>query len=370
MSQALEVINKRLSGIAPDEERFPAWKDVLFKIWRFEQNGLNQVISDNPEFPEDIPSNPTEEQIKVILSSIKGHEDIIAFLKKKEKEYTTSRKEITKPLTDFLDGLMNIEKAYKAIHEEYAKKLLPYKQLEKKIQDAQIQRQRDLQSFRTKCQQDYNQHVYETKKYISEKINEAYKYAIENIDIFDIDDYIENFKNTFKVDSLTGKNNKYQDKEFQAINDEIWNNWIPSDYHNILLKQIDEVFDGFELAKSNAEEAIRLAAQKAEVSKAEAQDDFKADNIVAQVESFVTTPIVQTTKNLKKVYSLDMAHTEDNMVAVVRAFFANLPSCLANYRAQDNWKIVEEMEKCLVTLKNKDEKFAPDGIVFKASDKI
>ncbi len=366
----MEAVDKRLAEIKPAEKRLPTWQKLLTEMWTLEQALLNQVKNDEPELLQALPAEPTPEQTQYALSLIKRTEDTIADLVKKGNEAQKERKKYTTSLDGVTANLMIPEKAYAEFAKNLKTSLLPYKKLEEKEQNKVIQRQRDLQDFRNRTQIRFNEAVANAKKDIARKVDELYAKAIEEVDIFAIDEYKHEIKWFWTERNFVAPRDKFNDPEFQTISDEIWANWNPQALTAEYSSTIDNVFEGFEAAKSNKEEALRVSQEKVQAAEQDVEFNLTMDNNVAALEVKTVIPITQATKALKKVYVLDVEHNDDNMYNVIRAFCANFVSCLANFKGQDTWKLVEEMEKTLVSIKNKDAKFETDGIKFKIDESV
>ena len=87
---------------------------------------------------------------------------------------------------------------------------------------------------------------------------------------------------------------------------------------------------------------------------------------MAEVISKVSVPVVtQGKKQLKKVYSINMEHTEETMFEIIRCFFEKKKELMKMYRGSDPWKIsIEKMADLICEYKNKNEDYIPKGLSF------
>lgn len=370
---SLQIAQQALEKWKKPEERLPQWNTVLTDMFLLEQSLLNEVIADSPDVLPTIPQNPTEAQVGVILSTIKPLEEKLALLKKKQTDVMGRRKVFTSKLDAVTERMMVPEKTYKAYIDNLAAGLLLLKRFEQQENNKKLEKARQLQNHRTWCQQKLNEDKAELLKHIQRIISADYIESLEKVSVENIAQHVQDLKNSFTLARCTHSNNTFKDAEFQNICDEVFKQWNPNEFIVAFHEECDNAFANFAVAKNNKLQAVEDRNRQQQAAEQEVDFDLNMNDQVAELDAKVEiqVPVVVATKVLKKVFVLDMAHTEENMTIIIRAFFANFVACMANIRRADPFSIdINCMADALVKLKNGDKNLKMDGIIFKEEDKL
>ncbi len=147
---------------------------------------------------------------------------------------------------------------------------------------------------------------------------------------------------------------------------------IPTDYVALFAQDLKAQFSDYETAFHNKE--IALANQKKEAAeKAEAiADELANKNIAAKLDAISVPALpVSDVKALKKSYVIDMPETMENAMKILGAFIANYAACSAKLRITKAYNFsVGNAMKSLESLRNEDNAFTVEGIVWKELSKL
>ena len=217
---------------------------------------------------------------------------------------------------------------------------------------------------------------------INNQVLFAYEYALGKGEIKEetLEEYIKACKAKFKPEqfqiqpALVTLVNVTKE-EYEPIFKELTSSFLSSAayiqiYHDLL----DAKFEFYNVALKNKEASLgqskKEAADAAETLAKEAAAKTTSANLSAMATSFTATTET-TTKALKKSYALDMEETEQNSLLIIAAFVANYEQAKQFVRVTKAFELkISQMAACLVSIKNKDERFACTGINFKEVNKL
>lgn len=370
----IEQVETSLAKIKPAEERLTGWKGVLVPIFNWEMTTLKELQLISSTIDDYIIENPTVENIK----QLKSIEDKLTEVKKLSSRSNKERLDLFANINDLSKRLMIPEKEYESIAKKISDTFIKIKRLENTEREKVQKRQEDLAAFRSKVQTKLNNDINNWNLYIESKITDVYKDALDLIEVEDLTNYTNDilWKHTekeFQFSSMSLTKWELEDKEKMAIFKEIANTWDSKSFSDKFAEKIKATFSDFEVAKSQKEAALKIRQNEAEIEVDAANENLEMETALVQIEEKVVVQdnLFEVTKNLKKVYEIDMEHNEKNMVIIEKAFYGNRQDCLSMYQGKDCWKInTEDKGNLLCRIKNRDNKFAPDGVVFKEIEKI
>jgi hypothetical protein len=361
--------------LKPPEVRIEAWKNFLNKAFKFEVEALEETIDLCPEDITPIPVNPTEDELKGLLAMIKPYEDIIKTLKQDEKRIQEGRKNITSKFDDVRDRLSLPEKTIKTYYQTIEKHLIQLKKLEE-IQRRKLEEQeRKILAFKRDRMNAYNDEVLAFKKHILSHIKQLYNTALDTISPLDLDEFIESHQWDFNEHRCRNTfNHSFLDDNETKINREIFSKWDSEDFVGYFLSEFKIAFKNFDIDILHKEEARKESERSSKEAEKIAEDTKQLDDVEVILETSVSRPVISlsgSTKALKKVYEINMSDTDETMASIIRAFFGNFVSCMANIKRGSKFDIsIGDMGKSLCALKNKDNNFQPDNIIFKQIEKL
>ena len=368
----LDSVNQALAVIKPTETRIEGWQKVLPPIFNWENDELKKFAEiDIERFKVATPD-------KSHLPLLKEFDETLTRLKKLASDKEKERKDLLQPIEGMKKRMMVIEKAYTEIVEV----LSPYYIKLKKVEQTELAKKQaradDLSRFRTEMQTKFNREQGLWNEYIQAKVTEVYDEALDVIEPADLTPYLNDieWKHTEQVfvhaQCQIPTINGVMDADKVAIANDVFSNWNRKALADSFSSLLRQTFVGFDVAKNQKEQAkdIRHAEQVIEVSAI--KENVEMENTLAVFDEKSTETItVEKTRGLKTVWKIDMEPTLENMAKIEKAFYGNKQACLATWQGKDFWKInTYDKAAMLCRLKDKDENFAVQDILFKPEDKL
>lgn len=377
----LQSVSKELAIIKPTQQRILGLQTLFSPLFDWQATNLAEVKQYAEDADYFIISSPTIDD----LPRLKEISDKLEEARAKSRLKSKERLDFTKNFDTIKKRTMVIEESY----EEIAKKIEPGYIALKKIEQFESQkvalRNQELNQFRLMCQTEFNRLLSLQQKYIQSKVSEVYEEALDMIDENDIkaylDDLVEKHKDAFKY--LAPKFATTSDADKKAIYKDVFSKWSEEKLLDEFAKLLQRTFSDFEIAKIQKEAALKVRESEKSVE-IELIEEIKETNDILAVldeKSAEVEPILQETKSLKQLYSIfgekgkqldgGMDKTEKSLTTIERAFFACRRECMPLYQGKDIFNIDGYTKASLLSkLKNKDNKFEADGIIFCIVDKI
>lgn len=223
--------------------------------------------------------------------------------------------------------------------------------------------------------------VWETTfgKIAAELINTAYGHALDNISIEQLPQYLNLVESRITVAKNIFAYHlrplKHLSIEEVKIIEESLNIIEPITLVNAFKKSLKARFSDYQTALKNKEAAKAISTKETEESALTAFAEAENKTLAVQLESqseALTLSFDAPTKALKAGYEIDMPDTIESVAIVMRAFLANFEVCKKETTVK-KWLsgfTAESAGKALCKFKNKDNNFAPIGVVFKTVDKL
>lgn len=373
MENLLPDVEKALAIIKPADVRVQNWSETLTSLFVWEEKALREVS--NIDISKYMIENPTIADILLL----KEMDDKMKELSKLSTLKKNERKEVTSNIDGMKTRLMITENAYQTLSEKIKPYYIKISKVKQAEEEKTAKRTSDLNSFRSRMQISFNESVAASNLYIQAKVTESYKECLAMIEPEDLDGYLSNLLSLHKSEAFgykqpTVTQAEVDDEEKVAIYQEIFGKWNHEGFSQSFKSILTNTFSDFTIAKQQSDEAIRQREAEQSIEVLEIQDNVEVENTIAVLEE-KSAPTMsfayEKTRELKKVYELDMVHDENNMRRVNKAFYANMKECLAVYQGKDYWKIDTVTQgELLSKLKNKDNGIIFEGIVFKETDKI
>lgn len=308
-------------------------------------------------------------------------ERLLKEVKAEANAISTDRKAITGPVDRRLAELMLPEKSFAEPVKHVETAIIAVKKA-----DEEKRRQENLKlEAKQKCREMLIMHKNNQdsifKNSILERVNKVYLYALENISLTELEEFLKNIAiPRFKAEDFVigyPKNTFVQyvtEDEYMVLCKEcITMAYDAKQYLAIYENDLRAKFSDFEVALNNKAEALRQAEQEKVNKAAEIAAQAQHANVAAKLDTIASSSAVvtSTTKALKQSYAVDMPETVENAIAILTAFTANLSLCLPELNVSKWFSFTpSQAAAALSKVKNKNEDFNPSGINFKTVDKL
>ncbi len=379
----IEVITKELSVLRPVQDRIAGLGKVFSPLFEWQEENMQFLKAALAEVDQFIIENPTKENLPRIKDIEEKQKRLISIARMKEKE----RKDHTKNFDTIKKRMMCIEEAYDAMASKVGNTFVSLKRIENAEREKVDARDRDLNNFRTKIQQEFNRLTGLQSMYIEAKVTEVYKVALEKIMPPGLsgvtgDELVEylnpirwqHTEAAFKYLAPQFTQAEIEDEQKVAIYKEIFKHWDGKRFESEFNTLLNDTFFDFSEAWKNKEDSLRQR-ESAEASQVQiVQEEVEVNDVLATLDEKAnvhsSATLFSETRDLKKSYCVAMDHSYENMIKVERAFFANRHECMAIYQGKDCWNMnCVDKAALLARLKNKDDNFNPEGIIFKEVEK-
>lgn len=289
------------------------------------------------------------------------------------KDLECRRKQTTSILDDLCDRLREPEKNLK----EYIKNSETLFLIQKKIRNEKIQKEQDkeieIATITAKCKNYKIEQVAKINSAISNGAIKLLESALkEKIAPESINGWLKKF--TFKPEKFefVPPNIKAEhitaDELKQLIANHSWYN--VHDFAPKFEQAIALQFSDYAVSFANSENALRLAKQEAE--KAVREIELKtlqsaAMNTLSSTATASATPVIS---DIKTSYVINMPDTFESATVIIKAFYANSAKCREYLRVKSFLKLgVDNMIVSLNGVKNSDNNFAPEGVIWGVKEK-
>lgn len=152
----------------------------------------------------------------------------------------------------------------------------------------------------------------------------------------------------------------------EIIKQHAWYN--VNDFGAVYDEAISKQFSDYEVSYANAEQALINA--KIEAEKKAAEEELKKAQAIAANALEQEATAVPFVSGIKRTFVIDMPDTFESATLIIKAFYANAAACRAHLRVKSYLKLgVDNMMVALAGMKNYDNNFSPDGIVWGIKEK-
>lgn len=289
------------------------------------------------------------------------------------------RKEITGKFDAVTARLMQPEKQLIEAHAKFKAKIVEVKELKEKADRTKQLHDNEVkmvkQHILTYCAE--ANLAYHSQ--INKQVAKAYEWALENnVEPEGLVSYLKPVKDKFTLATFTppAPTFKVEFLDLTEVNLLLDENYRidTAGYLKTYHDQLDEKFSDYAVAYMNKKDALALSIKEA----AEAQAKLEAEKSNAELAAKIAAssePIQMNVgpavKALKKSYEVEMEETQFNAMKIIQAYAANMVEC-DKYLNISKWFSVtpKQMATALAKVKNTDERFQPEGIVFKEVSKL
>jgi|GEM_PF-4518072 len=328
-------------------------------------------------------------KIPTSVNEITEAEKLVVELRADYNAIVEERKKVTSKLDGVISHLMEPEKTITPAVKPLTDAILSLKQQAEAAANKAKYHAEEIKRIKEQIATHISNHDASCKRKIVELVDKAYSYALGNGDVKpeEVSDYLSKIMNNPKPESKSSEKNfvivepswQFAHVTHEEIH-ELWENAVmsvrsPMDYRQDLHDALVSKFEFYNIAVKNKEASLKQAAEdkaaeEAKIAK-EASEAETANKLSAIATTHTATP-VQTHKDLKKVYSIDMVGENwEDATMVMTAFVANLEKCKAEIRVKNIWNLsIAQMSVALCNIKNKDENFAFGNLKFKLMDKL
>lgn len=288
------------------------------------------------------------------------------------------RKKITGPLDEVAARLMLPEKSVQQAIDNFSTALIKVKKQAEQEAFAGWQKQQELTQVAEKVRiyvADINAaYMLEHSKLISD----SYVYALANIAPANINAYLDKVKAriTLAKRTMPPPSFKAVHNTQEAIDAEIAKVFTPitaQEYVDGFVSDLTAKYSDYTLAWDNKDQAIELNTQEAAQNTTAIEQQKQQEVVSANVRSMAAPLTVgAATKELKQVYKLNMEDTFESANIVIQAYLSNNGRCKNELRIT-KWLTgfgVKQMMGALEKIKNEDNKFHFDGLVWATEDKL
>lgn len=318
----------------------------------------------NPETVEDVV------MAEMVLADMKKDATMIQF----------ERKKITSKFDEVSARLMQPEKSLIEPIAKLQNQIIAIKKSDEvrvAKEQAKIQEKKFLTEFVVK---ETAQLDSKFKTFIADKVKTAYEFALGKGDIKfeNVDGYIAkvlaritiaDFTNTIKPPSLI----YITVDEFNSILADHCNlETTPEDYVKLFETDLCARFSDYSIAVNNKQQALEIAEKEAADKALKQKEELSNKEAAASLASLSVSSVVsQEFKPLKQAWEISMEENPENAIKILAAVVGNWAKASARIGVKKWFQFsVQNAITCLEKLKNEDETFAPQGIVFKTYDKL
>lgn len=315
------------------------------------------------------------------VKDIPAAEDQLKALSAKETEVKELRLAVTNPVKEAFERLMIPEKSFAEPKAKFTKAIVDLKKINetanKKVEDRNAEIVRLKEAIIKRCAE----LDAKFKLFINDLLDKYFIYALEqNIAIHEINANVERWSKEGvakvmekKIEAFALSPVNITLEEARAILEQNYNFQL-IDYANTFEFELKNKFKDYEVAFHNKKDALTANAQaKAEAAKAIADQKLTTE-ITASIEASATplNPNVSVaTKDLKKVYEVDMPETFESAMLLLAAFMANKDKALKKTTTKKWFAFnASSAATALEKMKNEENEFAPVGIKFKEVAKL
>lgn len=315
------------------------------------------------------------------ISDIPNAEECLKSIKKQSTEVQDLRKTITDKFRDVTNRLMIPEKSFEEPIAKLTSAIISLKKQHESIQNKEANINREKASVKEAIIKHCIELDEKLKLYINELIDMAFVFALSNdIAIINVNSKVDEWSELGIKKILEYKFEPFKIKRIfisqTDMEELILKNFTINlvDYANTFDWSIKEKFKDYEVAFLNIKDALkRNEIEKAEAKKAIAAQKLNSQ-IAASIENAGTvlnaTPTIET-KELKKVYQVDMPETFESAMMILSAFIANKDKALKKTTTKKWFAFnASSASTALEKIKNDDNSFAPSGINFKEVEKL
>jgi SLT domain-containing protein len=212
---------------------------------------------------------------------------------------------------------------------------------------------------------------------ISNQCTHAFDYALKNdIAPTDLDEYLSKCANKFTVRDFTADppalHPAYHDlTEINLLLDECFS-WNAEHFVTYYKANLTTKFSDYSVAYENKQAAL-LKNQQEEAKRQQDLLNEKENKVVAaQIDANATNLQVDApaVKALKKSYAVDLTENEASAAKIDAQFWANIHLTRSKVRAAWFKLTIAQKAKALSDVKDDDNAFQPQGIVFKEVEKL
>lgn len=289
------------------------------------------------------------------------------------------RKEITGKFDAVTARLMQPEKQLIEAHAKFKAKIIEVKELKEKADRAKQLHDDEIKATKQRILNYCAEVNFNYTSMINNQVSKAYEYALGNdIEPEALVEYLKKVREKFNLATFIP-----EAPSFTAIYLEITEVHLLLDEHYKIdtagyLKtyhdQLDEKFSDYPVAYMNKKDALALsikeageAAAKLEAEKSNAELAAKIAASSEPMQMSVSTSV----KALKKSYEVEMEETQFNAMKIIQAYAANMVECDKHLNISKWFSVTpKQMATALAKVKNTDERFQPEGIVFKEISKL
>jgi len=313
------------------------------------------------------------------FEQIQNAEALLKEINSERIQLENDRKAITSKFDAVTARLMQPEKQLIEAHAKFKAKIIEVKELKEKADKAKQLHDEEIKATKQRILNYCAEINYKYTAMINNQVASAYEYALSNdIEPEALVDYLKKVRGKFTLATFVPEpptlNVIHLDlTEVNLLLDE--NYKIDSgSYLKQYYDQLDEKFADYPVAYKNKKDALALSIKEA----AEAQAKLEAEKsnaelaakIAASAEPMrmsVSTPL----KALKKSYEIEMEETQFNAMKIIQAYAANMVECDKHLNISKWFSVTpKQMATALAKVKNTDERFQPEGIVFKEISKL
>lgn len=288
------------------------------------------------------------------------------------------RKKITGKLNDVINRLMLPEKSIAPKIAEFSTGLLKLKKRAQEEEKTNQQKTQELKQVAEKVRVYIAEVNASFLKEMAKLISDSYKHALANIPPENIDEYITKVKAR-----ITEKKYTIPPPKINAVHNtqadvdvEITKAFTPkpaTEYIEGFAIDIKNKYSDYKLAWENKDQALELNEQESVQNNEAIEQEKQQDVVSANVQAMAATPSVGwSSKPPKEVYRLAMDETFEHANIICMAFIANSNKCREKLQIT-KWLTgfgVKQMIGALEKIKNEDEKFNFNGLIWKKEDKL
>lgn len=318
------------------------------------------------------------------IQEVPAAEQKLTELKSIQSGLKSDRLNLTRKLEEVSSRLMEPEKSIQPYIEDLTSSIVKVKsayQKELAAKQAKTDEERRIKEYFKTLKVNT---LASFRQKINNTVTSAHELALnKNIDPLEIGKFIESAKSyllqqDFTICIIPLKSDLFDDATMEKWLNEILTEpgtKTPAEWQAVYRSEIDLKFSAYEVDFANREAAIEKSKQEAAAKLQEITNEHIHETVAAKIEA-IAEPLVPEvmvpTKDLKRVYEIDMEQTWKNQAIVMAAFVSNLPRLepMLNRVNNKDAFTIGQMKNYLGKLKTEDNSFDVKGLVWREVEKL
>lgn len=311
------------------------------------------------------------------ISEIQSAEETLKVANRHLTELEQERKAVTSRFDDLAQRLMKPEKSVAIKISDFSKSIIELKRKAAEQEKKNQKKTEELKQIANRVRIYVAEMNATYLKQHAKLISDSYIHALNKISPENLEEYLTKVKGR-----ITLANTKMPTPQLTAqfatqeeVNEEITRTFKPisaKEYVDGFVKDLELKYADYKLAWENKPQALELNEKEKNENEYAIELQKSDDVVAANVKALAQTPtVIGGGKRLKEVYKLAMQETFEDANTIIMAYLANKQKCLDELRVTKWFGFsVKQMMGALEKLKNDDNKFNFEGLIWTIEDKL